>query len=48
MKIGFIGNLGNKDTIGGQITKTRELLAYLFEYTENQNIASEIRGGVLR
>ena len=26
-KIGFIGNLGNDDSIGGQITKTRELLS---------------------
>ncbi len=29
--IGFVGNLGDKDAIGGQITKTRELLDAILE-----------------
>lgn len=39
-KIGFIGNLGNDDSIGGQITKTRELLNAILNHQEINSCAS--------
>lgn len=38
--IGVIGNLGNDDSIGGQITKTRELLNAVLKHQETNNCAS--------
>ncbi len=45
MKIGFIGNLGDEKTVGGQITKTREMIAYFLDCNGCLDIAKKIRGG---